>query len=253
MCTLILAWQVFPDAPVVAAANRDERHDRPSRPPGVLADELRVVAPLDEQAGGTWIGYNEQGVFAAVTNRWVEADLPGERSRGLLVRDVLARETAEAAARHVERAVRADGYEGFNLVVADENAAVYHEWDGRLSVRNLEPGVHVVVNVGADGAFVLPAHRREAARRQAEGARRAHTALRPEPDEPAEAWLGRAKGVLRDHGYGLCVHEDGFGTRSSSLVVVGPDGASFRHATGPPCEADFETVRGSDVVGDGQI
>lgn len=253
MCTLVLAWQVFSDAPVVAAANRDELLDRPSSPPAVLDDELRVVAPLDERAGGTWIGYNERGVFAAITNRWVDGDLPAERSRGLLVRDVLARETAESAARHVEREVEATGYQGFNLVVADEYAAIYLEWDGRLRVRTLDPGVHVVVNVGADGAYAIPDHRQEVARRQAENAQRASTTLRPEPGELTAAWLERATAVLRDHDYGLCVHEDGFGTRSSSLVTIGQTGASFRHAPGPPCETDYQTVRGSDIVADDQI
>lgn len=248
MCTLILAWQVFEGVPVVAAANRDELLDRPSRPPAVVEDELRIVAPRDEEAGGTWIGYNEAGVFVAVTNRWVDADLAGERSRGLLVRDALRHETAENAARHVERAVEADEYAGFNLVVADANAAVMLEWDGRLQVQNLAPGVHVVVNVGADGHFTLPEARPERGRDQAEGAMEARRRLRPEPGEGHEDWLDRATAVLGDHDVGLCVHADGYGTRSSSLVVIGDDGAVFRHSEGPGCEADHETVRGSDIV-----
>jgi uncharacterized protein with NRDE domain len=253
VCTLILAWQVFEAAPVAAAANRDELYGRPSRPPAVIEEDPRVVAPRDEGAGGSWIGYNEHGVFVAITNRWVDADLAGERSRGLLVRDALRHETAEGAARHVERAVEANEYDGFNLALADETAAVYLEWDGRLRVRNLAPGVHVVVNVGADGVFGIPRERTERAEEQAEGAEAARRDLRPEPGESHEAWLDRARSVLGDHDYGLCVHGDGFGTRSSSLVVVGESGGRFRHADGPACESEFETVRGSDVVGDNQI
>lgn len=247
MCTLILAWQIFEGAPVVAAANRDELLDRPSRPPAVIDDEYRVVAPRDEEAGGTWIGYNEAGLFVAITNRWVDADLAGERSRGLLVRDALRHGTAEDAARHVERAVKADEYDGFNLVVADANAAILLEWDGRLQVQNLTPGVHVVVNVGMDGQFAIPETRPDRGREQAEGAMAARRRLTPEPGEDYEAWLDRAATVLGDHEVGLCVHANGYGTRSSSLVIVG-DGAAFRHSDGPACEADYETVRGSDVV-----
>ena len=69
VCTLVFAWQVFPDAPVVAAANRDELLDRPSEPPSVIEEEPGVVAPRDAEAGGTWIGYNEHGVLVAITNR----------------------------------------------------------------------------------------------------------------------------------------------------------------------------------------
>lgn len=253
MCTLILAWHLFPDTAIVAAANRDEYYDRPADPPAVRPGEPPFVAPLDEQAGGTWIGYNAAGVFTAITNRWVDGSLGGDRSRGLLVRDLLAKETAETAARHVERAVEADEYDGFNLVIADADAALYLEWDGQLRVRTWEPGIHVVVNVGADGTFTLPAARQQPAERQAEGARRAHTTLRPEPGEGVDAWLDRATEVLRDHDYGLCVHGDGFGTRSSSLVLIGEEGSEFRHAEGPPCETAYETVRGSDLRTDGQI
>ncbi len=57
MCTLVLAWQVFDGTPVAVAANRDERLDRPSQPPQQRHWGSRVVAPADEEADGTWIGY----------------------------------------------------------------------------------------------------------------------------------------------------------------------------------------------------
>ncbi len=243
MCTLIVAWQVFPDAPVVAAANRDEADERPSRPPERTDGDPAVVAPRDEEAGGTWLGYNEYGVLAAVTNRWTDADLAGERSRGLLVDDALAHETAEDAARFVERAVERHEYEGFYLLVADANAAIVAGWDGRLTVRNFEPGVHVVMNVGVDDTFTIPTARPEAGERQMEAARRIRTALRPEPGEEVGAWLDRATDLLADHEYGVCVHGDGFGTRSSSLVTLRADGtAEYRFADGPPCRTPYETV-----------
>ncbi|MFB6068955.1 MAG: NRDE family protein [Halobacterium sp.] len=248
MCTLTLAWQVFVDAPLVVAANRDELADRPSEPPTKIEDEPGVVAPRDARAGGTWVGYNEDGVFVGVTNRWV-VGLAAERSRGLLVREALRRPDAESAVRYVERAVDDDAYDGFNLVVADETAAFLLEWDGRLSVTPLDPGVHVVVNVGAalgGGAltdtFYTPRERPERGREQAENARAVRTALTPEPGEDADAWLDRAGTVLGDHDYGVCVHEDGYGTRSSSLLRFGADGVRYWFAPGPPCETPFERV-----------
>jgi uncharacterized protein with NRDE domain len=249
VCTLTLAWQVFADAPVVVAANRDELRDRPSEPPARIADDPAVVAPRDAEAGGTWVGYNEHGVFVGVTNRWVTG-LAGERSRGLLVRDALRRDDAETAVRYVERAVDADEYDGFNLVVADETAAFLLEWDGRLHLTQLEPGVHVVVNVGAalggGGAltdtFFTPEARSERGEEQAENARTVRTALTPEPGEDADSWLDRATTVLADHDYGVCIHEDGYGTRSSSLLRFGRDGVDYWFASGPPCETAFEPV-----------
>jgi uncharacterized protein with NRDE domain len=224
------------------AANRDEAADRPSDPPGVFARDPRVVAPRDRRAGGTWLGYNEHGVLAAVTNRWTDDGPTPGRSRGRLVADALTASSAEAAVETVAAATETDAYAGFNLVLADARAARYVAWDGGLTVREWEPGVHVVVNVGADGEFAVPAARRSAGERQARDARRARSELRPEPEETSEAWRRRAAALLSDHEYGVCVHGDGFGTRSSSLLSLGPDGGDWRYADGPPCEAAYEPV-----------
>jgi uncharacterized protein with NRDE domain len=242
VCTLVFAWQVFPEAPVVAAANRDERVDRPSEPPARRDWSRPTVAPVDAEAGGTWIGYNDAGVFTSITNRWTGEPLAGERSRGLLVRDVLGEGSAEAGARLVERAVEAHEYEGFNLVVADAKAAVYLEWDGGLRVWNFDPGLHVVVNVGVDGRYAMGGPQADRAEDQGHNADAVRTALQPEPDEGSRAWLDRAATVVGDHDFGVCVHGDGYGTRSSSLVRLGPSLREYEFAAGPPCETAFEPV-----------
>ena len=252
MCTLILAWQVFPDAPIVAAANRDEATDRPSSPPRVHPDGIAtssgesgpsVLAPVDDRAGGTWIGLNDRGVFAAITNRWNAADLTGERSRGRLTADCLRADSATDAARHVERELDATAYEGFNLVLADAGAAHLLEWTGQLTVRSVSPGIHVVVNVGADGAYQIPHERAELGETQARNADELRARLQPEPGETADPWLDRAGEALGDHEAGVCVHADGFGTRSSSLVRVGTDGSvRYDYADGSPCETPDEPI-----------
>ncbi|GAA0463160.1 NRDE family protein [Halococcus dombrowskii] len=245
MCTLVLAWQVFADRPVAVAANRDEAVDRESNPPELLSDDPAVLAPSDAEAGGTWIGYNEHGLFVAVTNRWTDRELAGERSRGLLVRDALEHDSAEAAARHVERAVETDEYEGFNVVVADAQAAILLEWDGQLRVRNLDPGVHVVMNTGAIGDVDVPESWPERGERQAENGRQVRATLQPDPGETSQAWIDRAADVLGDHDYGVCVHHEefGFGTRSSSLISIDEDGdGEYAFADGPPCRTAFEPV-----------
>jgi uncharacterized protein with NRDE domain len=259
VCTLTLAWQVFPDAPVVVAANRDERSDRPSEPPERTGTDPAVVAPRDAEAGGTWIGYNDAGLFVGITNRPTRGT-PAERSRGLLVDDALREPDARAAVSLVERAVDAHGYDGFNLVLADAEGAFLVEWDGDLWTTRLGPGVHVVVNSGAAlgggghvaDAFVVPdgpAARAERATERADDARAVRAALTPEPGETSGAWLDRAGAVLADHDYGVCIHADGYGTRSSSLLRLG-DTREYRFADGPPCETPYRPV---DVGGEGQV
>lgn len=241
MCTLILAWRAFRDAPVVVAANRDESYGRPSRPPAVLDADPGIVAPLDESAGGTWIGYNDRGVLGALTNRWTDEDRSGERSRGLLVRDALREESAEAATRSIEHELAERSYAGFNFVLADAQAAILLEWDDHLQVTPLDPGLHVIMNVGYDETFDVPDRFREPGERQVESARRVRVELQPEADESAGDWLDRAGAVLGTHEYGVCVHGDEFGTRSSSLIALG-DRTVYRFADGPPCQTAYELV-----------
>lgn len=242
MCTLTLAWQTFESAPVVVAANRDEALDRPSTSPAVIESDPRIVAPQDEEASGTWIGYNEHGVLVGITNRWNDAELAGERSRGLLVRDALRRESAQAAARYVEQSVQEHEYEGFNLAVVDRTAALYYEWSGQLAFRQFGPGIHVIVNVGADGRYTIPKSRPDVGERQAENADRLRETLAVAPDETPAEWRSRAESVLGDHEYGVCIHGDGFGTRSSSVITLGEGGAYYRFADGPPCETPYRDV-----------
>ncbi len=249
VCTLTLAWQVTAGTPILVAANRDERTDRPSEPPGRYASEPTVIAPRDRRAGGTWIGINEHGCFAGITNRWTDADLAAERSRGHLVADVLEEATATEAHERIAAAVARHEYDGFNLVVADGGRAYCLEWDGRLSVTALEPGVHVVVNTGFDDSFTIPDSRTDTARRQAANARAVRRALwvgggyaegAGDAVAPLE-WLAGAARVLGDHEYGVCIHGDGYGTRSSSLVALG-DVQGYAFADGPPCRTSYKDV-----------
>ena len=255
MCTLTLGWRAFEDAPVVVAANRDERLGRPSEPPAVVDDDPSFLAPRDAEAGGTWIGYNESGVLAAITNRWINVPGGGERSRGLLVRDVLGAESTHEARAVVDDAIAADTYDGFNLVVAERGGpstpgdptALYFEWDGDLRVRRLDPGIHIVVNVGIDGEYFEPDRDPDRGAEQAGNATRLRNALTPDSGELVAAWRSRAADALGDHDYGVCIHEPdrGFGTRSSSLFTLYADGTGdIRYTDGPPCETAFRRIEG---------
>jgi uncharacterized protein with NRDE domain len=256
VCTLILAWRLFGDAPVVAAANRDEALDRESSPPAVSGTEPRVLAPRDERAGGTWMGYNDRGLFVAVTNRWAGPDLAGERSRGLLVREALDRADASEAHEFARAELAAREYDPFHLLVADAEAATLLEWDGTLGVHGLSPGLYVVRNVGWTATYRPPADGKhdaestftpaggpgpEAGARQHRSLRRTRETLAPGDDEAVDSWIDRAERALGDHEFDLCVHGDGFGTRSSSVVALGADGSGrFEFADGPPCETGYE-------------
>lgn len=239
MCTLTVAWQVFDDTPIAVAANRDEALDRPSEPPAERAGGF--IAPWDAEAGGTWMGVTRDGLFVGITNRWVDG-LAGERSRGLLVDDCLREASATEAAHLVEESCREHEYDGFNLLVADADDAILLEWDGYLTVTDFAPGIHVIGNVGYDDRYFEPPERPEVGPQEAANATKLRTALHPERGERADAWLDRAGAAMGDHEFGVCVHANGYGTVSSSLVRVGDEGIRYDHAEGPPCETPFESV-----------
>ena len=126
MCTVVILRRPGDAWPLLLAGNRDERIDRPWRPPGRhWPDRPEVVAGLDVEAGGSWLGVNDHGVVAAVLNRVdTLGPLPGKRSRGELVLEALDHaEAAEAAEALLDLDPRA--YRPFNLVVADAEAAFW--------------------------------------------------------------------------------------------------------------------------------
>ena len=84
MCVLALLLE---PGRLLVAANRDEAFDRPSAPPAEV--EPGIVAGRDLRAGGTWLGYNNHGLFVAVTNRKEPAAAVDAYSRGLLAREAL--------------------------------------------------------------------------------------------------------------------------------------------------------------------
>jgi len=237
MCTLLLARACFAGFPLVVAANRDEALRRPARGPFVWPTQPRLVAPRDEQAGGSWLGLNAAGLFVGVTNRAQFPPDPSRSSRGALVIEALAEESARAlAARLADLPPRK--YNAFHLVYADREDAFLTACDGAtLTHRPLLPGVHVITEQSAEP---------RASRRQARLLSRWERDIAPAgaPDFAALQALLAEHAEGDDPRDGTCVHHDafGYGTRSSALLALGPSFSESRFfwAEGKPCQAPFE-------------
>lgn len=144
MCVLAFGWRVHERFPVVLAGNRDEFHERPTAAAHWWDDAPGLLAGKDLRAGGTWMGVTRSGRFAVITNirEPPVRESTGGPSRGALVREFLL--SSLPPARWAE-GVRADSYQGFNLIAGDRTEAIYLT-SRRSSYRVLEPGIHGLSN-----------------------------------------------------------------------------------------------------------
>lgn len=152
MCLVALAWKSHPRWRLVLAGNRDEAHLRPT---AALAEwpDSGLLAGRDLQSGGTWVGLGRDGRVAVVTN--VRDGLPAPHSgpsRGDLPQGFLA--GADAAATHAARLTEsASRYAPFNLVLADAEDCRYIGNHPGVRQRAIAPGVHGVSNGDFDAAW----------------------------------------------------------------------------------------------------
>lgn len=156
MCLILFALASHPRFPLIVAANRDEQYERPSRPlqwwPEVSKETPHLLAGLDLEAGGTWLGLTRSGRFAAITN--VREGVPREswqRSRGELTRNFLQGDSSPAAYAALAHA-QGEHYAGFNLLVGDAHAFYYCSNRGEAP-RRLSPGIYGLSNDSLDTAW----------------------------------------------------------------------------------------------------
>ena len=247
MCTLVILRRPGHDWPLILAANRDEMIDRPWQPPARhWPDRPQVLAGLDELAGGTWLGLNDDGVVAAVLNRRGSLGPEGgKRSRGELVLEALDHADAGEAAIALA-GLNAGAYRGFNMVVADNCDAYWlanRENDrGIIEVKPLPVGLSMLT-AGDRNDPTSPRITRYLPQFEAA----------PPPDPAAGDWAawqslmaskGNPAGPMGD----MCVVTDvGFGTLSSSLIALpalhlADSRPIWRFAAGRPDEVLYNLV-----------
>lgn len=135
MCVAAVAFRAHPRWRLVMIGNRDEFHERPTAP--LSRWPSGVIAGRDLQAGGTWLGVNDAGRFALVTNLRVDGyPLPHLASRGALVTDWLAGDEPSAP----------EMMNPFNLFMADAETAWHLTNHPDVRRLPLEPGIHGLSN-----------------------------------------------------------------------------------------------------------
>jgi uncharacterized protein with NRDE domain len=249
VCSILLVHRQLVGCPVLVAANRDERLDRPATPPRAWPSEP-FVAPRDEVAGGTWLGLTRSGMFVGVTNRFGVPKDEARASRGALVVEALRAPDAASLRASLE-GLAATRFNAFHLLYADARDAFVSWCDGeRIAHARLSPGVHVVTERSfRDAASPRPkelfgVHFGDDGAREA----RLRAAIAPLLVTATPPSAEAMQALLRVHDdvdplAATCIHVPGFGygTRSS-MVLFGGDTLAASHlywAEGAPCTAPF--------------
>jgi len=247
MCLILFAHEAHPGYRLILAANRDEHFSRATAPARFWEDAPALLGGRDLDKGGTWLGITRSGRFAALTNYRGASPPADGRSRGAIVTDFLHADVPPEAFI-VALAANAGQYAGFSLLAGDRNGLRYYSNHDAAapSGRGLDPGVHGLSNhllntpwpkvergrQALAASLAQPAEAREQALLQA---------LRdrvPPPDEalppgsasfapddaspPARAPLAFERALAAPF---IHAPERDYGTRCSTLVTVGHDGA----------------------------
>ena len=228
MCSL--SWIRRRDA-LIVVMNRDERRDRaPARPPRRWRGaDGGFTAPVDGDAGGTWIAAKDSGVVLALLNHQAPDDSgvvgavgAGRRiSRGLLVTTLAARSGGarmpHASAPRGSPRMRRSGCSSRGRRC---RRGCSPGTDCYLSARRLDPRLGFLTSSSWNPRAVIPARHarfRAFARAHPRPTRADLLAFHAQADDP------------RGTPWAICMARDDARTVSTTVVDVGPSGVAMRY------------------------
>ena len=128
---------------ITLMANRDEYYKRPTTSIDWWNDKP-ILAGKDLLAGGTWLGVNKNGRFAALTNYKEDSEQKTyDLSRGKLITDYL--ESDSFTGPDYLSSLEGESFAGFNLLVSDGEGV--HSYSNRKEgITTITEGVHALGN-----------------------------------------------------------------------------------------------------------
>ena len=240
MCLIAFAWCSHPRYPLVLIANRDEFHARPAAAADADPEAAEVYGGRDLVEGGSWLQVSTRKRLAAVTN--VRTGLNREkkpRSRGWLVRDFV-RSDAGAIEFAVAQEHAAGEHGPYNLLLWDGNVLAFASNHPSPNQQTVSPGLHAMSNGAFDAPWPKSGHATRAlaawlGSAQSGSDKMNAAALSPLFDALADTTVA-PDSLLPDTGVGESleralsppfVSDERYGTRCSSVVLVGADDFVF--------------------------
>jgi hypothetical protein len=135
MCTVTLRLQ---NGGLLLTINRDEANDRGAEEaPRAYTDHavgITFAAPIDTQAGGTWVAVNDHGVVGCLLNGYVLGDFQGletalvKPSRGLIVPKALMGGSLAGVYQWLDTVFDPSSYPSFSAIFADPTGGRLYSW-----------------------------------------------------------------------------------------------------------------------------
>lgn len=245
MCLIAVAVDAHPRWRFVLAGNRDEFHARPTAAAGFLDADEATYGGRDLQAGGGWLQVDRRGRVAAVTNVRLGRAESAPRSRGALVAGFIADDATAAHYLDALAPIAAD-HGRYNLLLWD-GAAHYASNHPAHRTVTLSPGVHALSNADLDTPWPKTEALRAAMARWLTAVDRRTPREGGDLLEPLFAALADSSeapdAALPDTGVGLewerrlsaaFIRGEAYGTRASTVLLVGDDGLWFEERSFGP-------------------
>ncbi len=235
MCTVIAAIRYFSGIPLIIAANRDEFLNRKTDPPSVINKNPFIVAPRDRLRLGTFMGINEWGLTAVITN--ISGLVPkdnSKKSRGHIVLRALGSPDVTRLLqdfRHIDYSE----YNFFQLFAADRERAVLIRYSGETEIKELNSGVFTFSNW--DAVPEVSDYKNSVILSRLD---------KIDINSDIETITEQLTKILSVHDgedmrYQICVHTDNYGTLSSAIIAPFQTEPLFYYSIGPVCQNRFRT------------
>ena len=234
MSLLAVVYHLVPEAPILVAFNRDEKRDFVCATPSIQSGKPRVLASIDPQTSGTYLGMNQNGLFVGIVRRKKFGVVPSPRSRGALCREMLRAGSARQAVDLAMEELHSSQYGGANFVVADPESGWVVHAGNETEVSELKHGLSIVCDRDVDD----PHDERVSM------ARRLLTLQTL--DSPVKFLAVASKVLARGPGLpgrpSMVIRDPDRITVSSTLISLGtkPRDAIYQYSNGSPDESKFE-------------
>ncbi|MEX0929800.1 MAG: NRDE family protein [Balneolales bacterium] len=225
----------------ILSTNRDELKSRKkAKPPFIQkSGELPYLAPVDGQAGGTWVGVNEAGIGLTIINNYQGNNpLLNHRtdavSRGLIIPDLMSRNHLEDVNARMQQ-LKVARYNPFKLIGMQSQPWMIMEWswDGqKYRTRSLpvEPAIWVSSGRDYDG---VSDNRRKIFERFLESD--------PLPGVDAVRRL-HSSGLPETGAYSIAMEQELVATVSNTIAEVNNGIARMHYHDGRPAESGTWTA-----------